>query len=36
LGWIRWNTNPVAGGNIGWVNLTDGACNFEPFGVISF
>lgn len=34
-GFIRWNTAPVAGENIGWVNLTDGGCNFVAFGTIS-
>ena len=34
-GFIRWNTAPVAGENIGWVNLTDGGCDFVAFGSIS-
>jgi hypothetical protein len=34
-GFIRWNTAPVAGENIGWVNLTEGGCDFEAFGPIS-
>ena len=34
-GYIRWNTAPVAGENIGWVNLTDGGCDFVAFGTIS-
>lgn len=34
-GYIRWNTNPVAGENIGWVNLVEGGCDFVAFGSIS-
>ncbi len=35
IGFIRWNAAPVAGENVGWVNLTDGGCNFVAFGTIS-
>ena len=35
IGFVRWNTNPVAGENAGWINLTGGGCNFVAFGTIS-
>ncbi len=36
LGWIIWNSNPVAGENIGWVCVTGGTPGtWEPWGLIS-
>jgi hypothetical protein len=36
LGWIRWNSNPVAGENIGWVCTVAGTPGtWKAFGTIS-
>ena len=36
LGWIRWNTEPVAGDNIGWVCISAGTPGiWQPWGLIS-
>jgi len=36
LGWIRWNTAPVAGENVGWVCTVAGTPGtWMPFGTIS-
>ena len=36
LGWIRWNTNPVAGENAGWICTAAGTPGtWKTFGSIS-
>ena len=36
LGWIRWNTTPTAGGNVGWICVQAGPPgNWSIFGPIS-
>jgi len=36
LAWIRWNTAPVAGENVGWICLVGGTPGtWKPFGLIS-